>query len=424
MGEVLTRAKSILEAGKGSVDKLLDRNTLRYAKYMDVQAAIDWIVEEETSCVACNESVKKIIPGAVQVKTAGMQAAFASATGTRVLFFGDDYGTWNSDEWLTWFKDKFLNKGFVSLCIAKTGSGTMPEPALEMLRGIKSVTEKIVAGQSKYSQDNVYPIAYADGHLYFITEREKAQWNKAWGNATLYRAKVELDDIVSGRADIDLAYSANTAVFTLNDPATATIVSTDLGKLLEARANAIVAAFLNHCSTCADDLKVEYCDKHLKTTFGIVETFQVVEYFVKKIDKPFSLNFKISDFADGHPNTRIFSNLPDAVAVEAMINKIGGQRNSIQIVLGQGSVSEKPVCSGLTVEKKKAYEFEHWRVLRFACGDKVLSIYPDGGFANGWNLDTDYYRAEHKFFDHGNVQYNTAIHIKRNNGIKFDVCLN
>ncbi len=200
MCEVLSRAKSILESGKDSVDKLLDRNTLRFAKYMDAQAAIDWIVEEETSCVACNASVKQVLPNAIQISAAGMQAAFASATGTKVLFFGDDYGTWNSDEWLTWFKDKFLNKGFVSLCVAKTGAGTIPEPALEMLRGVSGVTDKIVSGQNKFSQHDVYPIAYADGYLYFITEREKAQWNKAWGNATLYHAKVELDDIVSGRA--------------------------------------------------------------------------------------------------------------------------------------------------------------------------------------------------------------------------------
>ena len=424
MSEVLTRAKSILEAGKGSVDKLLDRNTLRFAKYMDAQAAIDWIVEEETSCVACNESVKKIIPNAVQATTADMQAAFASATGTRVLFFGDDYEAWKSDEWLMWFKDKFLNKGFVSLCIAKTGAGTIPESALKMLWGVNGVTDKKVSGQSKYSQHDVYPIAYADGDLYFITEREKAQWNKAWGNATLYHAKVDLNDVVSGLADIDLTYSANTAVFKLNDPDTAKIVSTDLGKILETRANAIFDAFLNHCSTCADDLKVEYCDKHLKTTFGIVETFQVVEHFVKKINKPFTLNFKILDFSGGHQNTSIFSNLPDAVAVEAMINNIGGQRNSIRIVPGQAPVSEKPVCSGLTVEKKKVYEFEHWRELRIVCGDKTLSIYPDGGFANGWNLDNDYYRDEHKHFDHGNVRYNTPIHIKRDKDIKFDVCLN
>lgn len=425
MSEVLGRAKSILEAGKASVDKLLDRKTLRFAKYMDVQAAIDWIVEEETSCVACNESVKQIFPNALPAKMVGMQSAFASATGTRVLFFGDDYGTWNSDEWLTWFKDKFLNKGFVSLCIAKTGAGTIPEPALEMLRGVKSVTSKIVSGRSKYGPHDIYPIVYAAGRLYFMTEREKAQWNKAWGNATLYSAKVELDDIVSDQVDIDLTYSANTAVFTLNDPDTATIVSTDLGKHLETRANSIVATFLNHCAACADDLKVEYCDKYLRTTFGIVETFQVIEYFVKKIAKSFSLNFKILDFAGGHSdNKSIFSNLPNAIAVEAMINKIATQRNSIQIGLDQGVVSEKPTCSGLTIEKKKVYEFEHWRELRLVCGDKVLSIYPDGGFANGWNLDTDYYHAKDKRFDHGNVRYNTPIHIKRDKGIKFDVCLN
>ncbi len=424
MGEVLARAKSILGAGEESVDNLLDRNTLRFAKYMDVQAAIDWINEEETSCAACNASVRETLPNATQVSASDLQAAFASATDTRVLFFGDDYGAWNSDEWLTWFKDKCLNRGFASICVAKTGTEAMPEPALEMLRGVSGVTDKIVSGQSAFAPRGVFPIAYADGCLYVVTEREKAQWNKAWGNGTLYRARIGLDDVVSGRADVDLAYSANTAVFKLSDSDTKAIVSTGLGKILEARASSVVNAFVNHCANCADDLKVEYCDKHLKTMFGIVETFQVVEHFVKKINKPFSLTFKILDFAEGRSNESAFSNLPDAAAVEAKIREMEGQRRAIRVVPGQGSVSETPVCGGVAVEKRRAYEFEHWRELRFACGGKTLSIYPDGGFANGWSLDNGYYRTANKTFDHKNIRYNTPIHVKRDKDIKFDVCLN
>ena len=193
---------------------------------------------------------------------------------------------------------------------------------------------------------------------------------------------------------------------------------------LESHAVNIVDSFVAHCSSCPDDLTVEYSDKHLKTTFGIVETFQVVEHFVKKINKPFSLTFKILDFCGGHPNTSVFSGLPDAASVEAMINKIGGQRNEIKITPNHGSTSEKPACNALKVEKKKVYEFAHWRELRFICGGKSLSIYPDGGFANGWNLDNVFYHAEHKPFNHDAVRYNSPIHIKRDTDIKFDVCLN
>lgn len=423
MCEVLQRAQAMLQAAKGSVDRLLDRTTLRFAKYMDAQAAIDWIAEEESSCVACEASVKKILPNAVPATAAGLQAAFASATGARTLFFGDDFGAWDSDEWLTWFKDRFLNKGFVSICLARTGEGTIPEPALEMLRGVSGVTDSIAAGLNAHAADDVYPVAYAGGELYFITEREKAQWNKAWGNATLYRVKAAPDDVVVGRTAVDLAHSANVAVFKLDDPATAAIVSTGLGQILETRADAVVGAFRAHCAACGDDLKVEYRDKHLKTAFGVVETFQVVEHFVKRIGKPFSLDFKILDFSGGPSNDKIFANLPDAAAVEKTIDRIAGQRNAIRLVPGKGSVSEKPVCRGVTVAKMKAYEFEHWRELRFACGGKTLSVYPDGGFANGWSLDMDSYRADRTRFDHGSVRYDTAIRIRRDKEIKFDVCL-
>ena len=32
----------------------------------------------------------------------------------------------------------------------------------------------------------------------------------------------------------------------------------------------------------------------------------------------------------------------------------------------------------------------HWRVLTLECGNKRLSIYPDGGFANGWSILRDW----------------------------------
>ena len=54
MVEVIKRAKLILEASKDSIDMLLDRTTLRFAKYMDVPAALAWIAEEETSCKAAS----------------------------------------------------------------------------------------------------------------------------------------------------------------------------------------------------------------------------------------------------------------------------------------------------------------------------------------------------------------------------------
>ena len=51
-----------------------------------------------------------------------------------------------------------------------------------------------------------------------------------------------------------------------------------------------------------------------------------------------------------------------------------------------------------------------------------------------WGIDVEvrhgrivgggYYHTKHERFDHGKARYNTAIHIKRDKGIKFDVCFN
>ena len=52
MGKVLAKSKQLLTIAneKHSKDFLLDKFTLRYIRYVDIQAALDWIAEEESVC--------------------------------------------------------------------------------------------------------------------------------------------------------------------------------------------------------------------------------------------------------------------------------------------------------------------------------------------------------------------------------------
>ena len=56
------------------------------------------------------------------------------------------------------------------------------------------------------------------------------------------------------------------------------------------------------------------------------------------------------------------------------------------------------------------------------CVDKRLSIYPDGGFMNGWMI----YNApgtERHIYDLQTITHDTEIDIYRNREIKFDVTI-
>ena len=64
----------------------------------------------------------------------------------------------------------------------------------------------------------------------------------------------------------------------------------------------------------------------------------------------------------------------------------------------------------------------HWRVLIMECAGKRLSIYPDGGFANGWDMLRDW-TVNSKRFTIENTDTRDVIVLKRRQNIKFDISL-
>ena len=63
-------------------------------------------------------------------------------------------------------------------------------------------------------------------------------------------------------------------------------------------------------------------------------------------------------------------------------------------------------------------QFTHWRALSIQCGNKVLTIYPDGGFINGWNLS---HVGNNKYYTIENTTTRDNIYITRIQDVKFDV---
>ena len=62
----------------------------------------------------------------------------------------------------------------------------------------------------------------------------------------------------------------------------------------------------------------------------------------------------------------------------------------------------------------------HWRELSFVCGEKKLTIYPDGGFINGWRIAK---QPNREHFDVSDIQYDTRVYLYRGEIIKMDVSL-
>jgi hypothetical protein len=74
----------------------------------------------------------------------------------------------------------------------------------------------------------------------------------------------------------------------------------------------------------------------------------------------------------------------------------------------------------LKLETKMPKALPHWRELSFKCGDKILSLYPNGGIINEWFFDLDKAKELHKFYLLDTTP-DIPIPIKKDQDVMYDV---
>ena len=163
-----------------------------------------------------------------------------------------------------------------------------------------------------------------------------------------------------------------------------------------------------------DELVIKYQDEHLKSIMGMVITLQTIEYFIKRIDKNFKIEFALERYSNIERRGSITANLKD-----------NAERDMILDDLCRGWLykleNEDHINGSLkTIKSQSPGVLSHWRELSFKCGNMRLVIYPDGGLANGWYIDT--VSASMRYTPE-NTDTNTVIPLRREQVIKFDVDL-
>lgn len=206
MKDIITASKGLLLDAweRNSKDMLLDKFTLRFMKHVDMEAALAWIEEEEVSRGMLPDEVAFVSKDATETDIVNLQGAFKASCRESVLFVNSNYEAWNYNDTLHGWCEHFLHhfnshEGMTTFCVVDTTGQRMPGPALDMLRSIKKGWAKeVVRMDSPYKGRSVYPIAYIDDTLYFTNNVENAALNDAWGNKTLYSARVDriTDDAV------------------------------------------------------------------------------------------------------------------------------------------------------------------------------------------------------------------------------------
>ena len=424
MKDVIKATKKLLMEAreKKSKDMLLDKFTLRYAKFVDVDAALAWIEEEEEVGDTVPQNIKDAFPGTSPSQTTlyDLEKAFAASHQELVLFADNEYAEWDYEDrengWQPQFMNRFVIKSqTTTFCLMESEQTAMVEPIVAMCREIKAWAKggDVKKMKNPWASKGLYPIAYIDGSLYFMSNKEHAQLNAQWGNDTMFF--VRTDNPIASAKSMDLSYKPSAMLLKLAGDEFKEIHTYQLGEILQTKSNGLIDEFISYAKQNGGCLKISYQDEHLKSIMGMMITLQTVWHIVKQIGSNFDIKFKVEAYRDDKGNAnKICTNMPSSEVRDKWLTNF---TNAWIDDLKYDQNIEGHLLPVVSVPKRT---LTHWRVLSITCGNKKLSIYPDGGFINEWNIAR---QPNGERFEVETITYDTKIYLYRNKDIKFDIAI-
>ena len=422
MKEVIQASKKLLQEAKDkrSKDMLLDKFTLRFIKYVDIDAALAWITEEEEVGDTIPQNVKDAFPNASPSQTTlyDLQKAFSGSHQNLVLFVDNDYKEWDYDGKETGWRPQLMNNFVMksdttTLCVMESENNTVVEPIMSMIREFKAWAKgddaKIM--KNPWVSNGLYPLAYIDGYLYLTSSKEHAQLNVQWGNETMFFVRV--DNPINQAKTIDTSFKPSTMLIKLSGTEYREKGSTQLGRILQSKSEGLIDQFIEYAKQSSGLLTISYQDEHLKSIMGMILTLQTVEHIVKQIDKDFTIEFKLETYRDDKGKT-------DSITANMPSSNIRDSKLKLLTTDWLKNLSYNDDIKGdlVPIQPGDKRSLTHWRELSIICDKKKLSIYPDGGFINEWNIS-----SHNERFDANYITPDVNINIYRNKEIKFDITL-
>ena len=376
-----------------SKDVILDKFSQHYLRNINIQAAKEWIEEENNNVKKKPKEVEAAFPSINGVSSveetslAELQRAYAKSSQTPYLFVDNDYNTWDYGcseyGWRGHLLNHFANKdcGDPIFCILKNNMAYMNEPIKDMAQELSTWVRQKTLKKMKNPYTALFPLAYINGCLYFTNSKEHASLNDHWGNGTMYIVRTDID--FSGLETVDCKHSPKTIDIKLLKDDNLSINTRDLGELIHNRAKNTIDDFIEYCKHSNDPINILYQDEHLKSVLAMVLTLHTIEYFAKAIGRNFSLEFRVEKYEDYSAKEGIVWNLRNSSKRNRMLNDLASEW-VVDVLRSSNRTVRGTVAEVISHEKRT---LTHWRELTITCGDKHLTIYPDGGFINGWHLD-------------------------------------
>ena len=122
--------------------------------------------------------------------------------------------------------------------------------------------------KNPWASKGLYPIAYIDGSLYFMSCKEHAQLNAQWGNDTMFF--VRTDNPIASAKSMDLSYKPSAMLLKLAGDEFKEIHTYQLGEILQTKSNGLIDEFISYAKQNGGCLKISYQDEHLKSIMGMM----------------------------------------------------------------------------------------------------------------------------------------------------------
>jgi superfamily II DNA/RNA helicase len=425
-------------------DALLDKFTLRYLNDIDLDRAREWVSAEMKSW---KDLPANIMQTGLDCKWATLSDIIKSmnvSTHQFSLFVNDNWEEWNyrienqyyDDEEDTWrvrvesLRKEAVRKSIVTNTIViSNGRGNLPAKLYDTAIEIKGWLNGNIKIAKNTLPEGLFPLAMVGDRLFFTDDESFTEVSSKWARGNIFVAdRTDLKPFIC--EDLDLTHRPGThAEFKL--PMDSNYI--DHGQtydLTRIRSNGLfkivdmfsknqgidIAAFLKSLASDTNRLDLVYQDEHLKSGAGVLIAMQFISSVIKLAGKEnnFSLKFLNEEYydfkgTDSYP----FKGMSGHEIRNRVINQLAEQMYAL---LGSDTTS----CP-LSIETLPFNGLTHWRVLIIKCGDKQMSIYPNGGFINEWIFDKN---TPYKTYDKNeNLLIEDEMPLFRRKEIKYEVII-
>lgn len=391
-----------------SIEDFLDGDSLRYLDQIDIKKTEGWLDREL--------KVRKTVPTAVSAAVSHYGTAsyasssdlktaiLASNAGSSKLFMEYKPASWNYDGSATAQASWMDLRG--DLCAAKPSccfmgiTSLVPDEILRMLNRMSGWAE--LYSTSYTFPNGIYPLALVNGQLYFTDIEDYAYLDSNWAKDHIF--------VVPFSTSVRFnTYEPTQSRLGLTKIAESTCVNTDeIFDLVYRSSSDTIDGFMN--DSAGHKIEICYTDKHLKNQLGMIITAQFIKKLLNKYAvNNFSLHFVGLEYFDNYGWTKDQRN--------RYITK-GLSDNTERDSLLADMMSWCP-ADKLRIESLSTFS-QHYRdlVIRDTVTGRSLAICPDGGFQNGWLIDTDKGRMNYYGYT---CDYRSKIPVKSMALIKFHI---